>query len=330
MDTFLKNYSLGGNWVDLIFIVILLYFILSNRGLIDTVLDIAGFLFSLLLSYRLYNFFGKLLTYNFSFPPGISNAAGFFIAWFIVEIIIFFGLTLLSLHIFDRFKKNQINQILGYPAGGVHACIIFLFFVSLVFALPVKGQVKQAIIDSRTGPYFVNLSQSTEKRVKNVFGEAISESINFLTVKPQSNETLALGFRLSENQIKPDPESEAKMLELVNQERSQRGLGKLVADDTLRTDSRAYAREMFKNGFFAHVSQVDGSSPAERAARFDIEYTVLGENLAFAPDVYIAHQGLMNSEGHRKNILEPQFKKVGLGVIDGGYYGKMFVQTFSD
>lgn len=330
MDTILQKYSLGGNWVDLAFITVLLYFLITNKGFIDTVLDLLGFMLALFMSYRLYGFFGKLLVYNFSFPPGISNAAGFFIAWFLSEVILFFIFTLLSIHIFDRFRKHQVNKVLGYPAGVLHACIIFLFFVSLVFALPVKGQVKQAIIDSRTGPYFVNLSQTAEKRVKNVFGGAISETINFLTVKPQSNETLALGFKLSENQLRPDPQSEAKMLELVNQERRSRGLGELVADESLREVSRAYASEMFRHGFFAHVSQVDGSTPADRAARFDIEYGVLGENLAFAPDVYIAHQGLMNSEGHRKNILEPQYEKVGLGVIDGGFYGKMFVQTFSD
>ncbi len=38
----------------------------------------------------------------------------------------------------------------------------------------------------------------------------------------------------------------------------------------------------------------------------------------------------MNSQGHKENILEVKFKKVGIGVIDNGYYGKMFVQVFSD
>jgi len=43
-----------------------------------------------------------------------------------------------------------------------------------------------------------------------------------------------------------------------------------------------------------------------------------------------AHNGLMNSEGHRANILEPEFRKIGIGVIDNGVYGKMFVQVFTD
>ena len=54
------------------------------------------------------------------------------------------------------------------------------------------------------------------------------------------------------------------------------------------------------------------------------------ENLALAPNVDIAHKGLMNSPGHRANILSPSFGRVGIGVIDGGGYGKMFAQEFAD
>ena len=61
-----------------------------------------------------------------------------------------------------------------------------------------------------------------------------------------------------------------------------------------------------------------------------ISYQAAGENLAYAPNVDVAHTGLMNSEGHRANILSADFGKVGIGVIDGGVYGKMFVQEFTD
>ena len=53
-----------------------------------------------------------------------------------------------------------------------------------------------------------------------------------------------------------------------------------------------------------------------------------GENLAGAPTVERAHSGLMNSPGHRANILNPNFTHVGIGIVDGGPYGKMYTQTF--
>ncbi len=61
-----------------------------------------------------------------------------------------------------------------------------------------------------------------------------------------------------------------------------------------------------------------------------ITYGYAGENLALAPSTELAMQGLMNSPGHRKNILSPNFTKVGIGVMDGGIYGKMFTQEFTD
>ncbi len=120
------------------------------------------------------------------------------------------------------------------------------------------------------------------------------------------------------------------MFNLVNKERRERGVKELTFDYELRDLSRDYAMEMFVNGFFSHNSAVDGSTPADRADRKNISYLVIGENLAFAPDVYIAHDGLMNAEGHRRNILSDEFGKVGIGVVDGGIYGKMFVQEFTN
>ena len=64
--------------------------------------------------------------------------------------------------------------------------------------------------------------------------------------------------------------------------------------------------------------------------RAGISYSIAGENLALAPSVVRAHDGLMNSSGHRRNILDPAFTKIGIGAIDGGVYGKMFTQIFTN
>jgi len=68
----------------------------------------------------------------------------------------------------------------------------------------------------------------------------------------------------------------------------------------------------------------------DRLDRAGIRYSFAGENLAMAPTLATAHNGFMNSEGHRANILEPKFRRGAVGVIDNGVYGKMFVQVFTD
>jgi len=330
MQDLLNKFSLHGNWVDLVLILLLIYFILTGKGFLDTLFDAIGFVFSLFFSYKFYSFFGKLLLFNFSLPQGLSYASGFLIAWIFAEMILYLFISTLSKKYLKDLQNNKYNMFFGFIASIIQTFVIFLFIVSLVFALPVRGQIKEAILNSRTGPFFVNLSQAFEKNIKNVFGGAISETLNFLTIKPESNETVNLGLKAPAKVLSVDNQSEQMMFKLVNQERISREGKALQFDNKLSDLARSYAREMFENGFFSHTSTVDFSSPADRANRAGISYMVIGENLAYAPDVYVAHQGLINSEGHRKNILSEEYGKVGIGVIDGGIYGRMFVQEFTN
>lgn len=328
MDKLIQTFSLGGNWVDLLFLGLVIYFIATTKGFISSMLEAIGFLITLILSYQFYPLVGKILQANFAVSQGIASASGFFIAWFVLEFVIYFIISYLANKYLVKYQNEKWNKQLGFIPGALHACILFLFIVNLIFALPVRGQIKQDILDSRTGPYFVNASQSLQLRLKNVFGGAISEALNFLTIKPGSDERLQLGFKLRADQIKVDQESETTMLNLVNKERNNRGLGTLSYDPQLQAVAREYGKQMFEYGFFSHISAVDGSSPADRAERAGIDFRVIGENLAFAPDVYLAHQGLMNSPGHRANILSTDYSRCGIGVIDGGVYGRIFVQEF--
>ncbi len=119
------------------------------------------------------------------------------------------------------------------------------------------------------------------------------------------------------------------MLELVNQERAKAGLGAVTVDPTIREVARAYAAEMFQKGFFAHVD-LEGETPFDRMRQGGVRFLAAGENLALAPTVDVAHEGLMNSPGHRANILNGRWRRVGIGVADGGMHGKMYVQNFAD
>jgi uncharacterized YkwD family protein len=122
---------------------------------------------------------------------------------------------------------------------------------------------------------------------------------------------------------------EQKMVQLVNQERQKQGLAPLKVNQELVKVARAKAQDMINNGYFSHHSPTYGS-PAEMLNKFGVKYRYMGENLAGNSSVERAHQALMNSDGHRANILNGNFGQVGIGIVDGGPYGKMFVQLFTD
>ncbi|MFZ5645458.1 MAG: CAP domain-containing protein [Bacillota bacterium] len=121
---------------------------------------------------------------------------------------------------------------------------------------------------------------------------------------------------------------EQQMLDLVNAARTSAGLSPLQPDLNLVKLARLKAQDMIDKNYFSHNSPTYGS-PFDMMKSAGITYRYAGENLAGAPAVDTAHTNLMNSPGHRANILNANFSKVGIGIVNGGPYGKMFVQMFN-
>lgn len=121
---------------------------------------------------------------------------------------------------------------------------------------------------------------------------------------------------------------EQAMLNLINKERAAAGLKPLTMDAALTQIARAKAKDMVDNNYFSHTSPTYGS-PFDMMKNNGVVYHYAGENLAGASDVNTAHANLMNSPGHKANILKPEYTKVGIGVVSGSKYGKIFVQEFN-
>lgn len=121
---------------------------------------------------------------------------------------------------------------------------------------------------------------------------------------------------------------EENMLQLINQVRAKNGLSPLQVDYQLLKIARAKSRDMVQENYFAHYSPNYGS-PFEMMQELGIDYYLAGENIAGAPDVKLAHQQLMKSKSHRENILHSDFTYVGIGVVEGGPYNKIYTQEFA-
>jgi len=117
------------------------------------------------------------------------------------------------------------------------------------------------------------------------------------------------------------------MLDLINQERSKAGVGPLKIDSKLQKMAQAKSDEMVAKSYFSHTSQTYGS-PFDMMKKFGISYTSAGENIAGNSSVDKAHTALMNSPGHKENILKSSFNYIGIGVTASPKYGKMFAQDF--
>ncbi len=119
---------------------------------------------------------------------------------------------------------------------------------------------------------------------------------------------------------------ENEVIRLVNEIRVKNGLNTLTADWELSRVARYKSQDMKDNNYFSHTSPVYGS-PFNMMKNFGISYKTAAENIAKgqkSPQAVV--NAWMNSSGHRANILNSSFKKIGVGyVASGNYWTQMFI-----
>ena len=320
---------MNGNYVDLIIILILIYFATEawRHGFWVLLADFVAFLGSLVLSLRFYKYISEFLKVNFSLNLSISNALGFLFSAVIIESLLGFILGHLVYKLPEKIKKHKLNKFLGIiPALG-EGIILISFFLTFLISFPIKPQIKTDVAESKIGGVILEKTTSVEKAINEVFGGVINDSLTYLTIKPNSNESIKLN--IDNFSLEVDEKTEGAMFVKVNEERRKLAIPELTWDPQIVSVARAHAKDMWFRTYFSHYSP-EGKNVSDRLENSNIKYTFAGENLALAPTLATAHAGLMASQGHRENILEARFKKIGIGVIDNGVYGKMFVQVFTD
>jgi hypothetical protein len=116
--------------------------------------------------------------------------------------------------------------------------------------------------------------------------------------------------------------AEKQLFDLVNHEREKRGLNRLEWNDRLAAAALKHSKLLDEHQDLSH--QFAGE-PAlqERLGATGARFNAVAENVAEAPEVAVAHKGLMNSPGHRANILNPEYNAVGISIVQHG--GQLFV-----
>lgn len=186
-------------------------------------------------------------------------------------------------------RYKSANLYLTKPDGTVEQQHVAGVAVDTTFPLPTLGQYRLEVMgDGPTGPVVV------------------------------ANMPLYVGIAeppIRENTgtvVEPEV-AERRMLELLNEARRTAGAQPVVADSELRRVAAGHTEDMVDHGFFGHVSPSQGT-PQDRVLRSGIMISVFGENIASASTPEDAHTGLMESPGHRANMLNPAFTHVGIAA----------------
>lgn len=157
-----------------------------------------------------------------------------------------------------------------------------------------------------------------KKYIKPIYPNSTSSSGNNGSSGTQNNTTTTT------SQMNSD---ELEVFNLINKQRTDKGLSALKNDAEVQRVARIKAQDMVNNGYFSHQSPTYGS-PFDMFKSFGISYKSAGENIAANSSNSGAVTAWMNSSGHRANILNGSYNFTGVGVVSSPKYGKMYVQMF--
>lgn len=113
---------------------------------------------------------------------------------------------------------------------------------------------------------------------------------------------------------------EREVIRLVNVERAKYGLSPLTEDAALTRTARMKSQDMHDRGYFDHNSPTYGT-PFQLMKSQGVSYRTAGENIAVGyrtPEAVV--NAWMNSSGHRANILNASYTKIGVGYVASGNY----------
>jgi uncharacterized protein YkwD len=316
------------NIIDVLLAIVILISVANGwrRGFIIGMLDLLGWALSLLFGLRFYRPVAQWLAGHFHLWPEVWNRPiGFILCASCAGLLIYLLGHALLRSLPEGIHERRLNKLLGLLPGLASGLILTAILSSLLLAVPLSEGLSERVRDSRLVNRLAVYTERLETALVPVFRDAIAQTLNLLTIRPESNERVTLPYTVAKPKVRPD--LEAEMLMLINRERSAAGLKTLVADPALTEVARQHSADMFARGYFAHVSP-DGRDPFDRIRSAHIPFNAAGENLALAPTLQIAHTGLLNSPGHRANILSKDFGRVGIGIMDGGMRGLMVSQEF--
>jgi uncharacterized protein YkwD len=315
------------NLIDLLLAFVILLGLWGGwrRGFVLAAVEVLALLVSLVVAFIAYRFPAEWLEQQWPWlgvwAQPISFAAVFVLTHLLVGALTGSLVTATS----PRVHRHVINRFFGLAPGFVSGLINATVAALVLTAIPLADGWNRAVRDSVIARSVAQPAEWLESQLAPIFDPAIRRTLQGLTVQPDSPRTIALRFKTDRAQ--PRPDLEARMLDLINQERAKAGLKPLTADPELAEVARAHSRDMLARGYFSHVTP-EGGKASDRARKAGASYLLMGENLAYAHTLSVAHQGLMNSPGHRANILRPHFGRVGIGVLDAGAHGLMITQNF--
>ena len=188
--------------------------------------------------------------------------------------------------------KSTVRETLGEPIKEIRKGLsIYVLQESDGFDVFKSGDIYTYV--------FYDLHQNTKVTAIQLIADSLEDKKSAIYARGDSN--LRDGF-------------EQQLFDLTNAARVRHGLSILEWEPSVAVTARKHSADMAVNNYFSHDNK-QGKSPFDRMEDDGVKFRGAGENLAYGQSSSIfAHEGLMNSAGHRENILLDTYSHLGTGV----------------
>lgn len=308
-----------------------------RRGFVPALLDLLALLLSVVAALTFYVQLAGWVATQWGWPELFGRPVAFAVLWAATSLVVGALGRFASAPFAALLRGSALDLLLSVAPGAIKGLAVSGFVLTVLLAIPVLppgvpgreplANLREAIERSALAGELVVRTAAFDRFAREAVGDPLSETLTLLTVRPEANDRVDLDFQVDAPAI--DQAAESRMLELLNDERRRFGLRPLVRDATIDEVARAHSVDMLQRGYFSHETP-EGRSPFDRMRSGRVQFVAAGENLALAPTVDLAHQGLMGSPGHRANILRPEFGRVGIGAARADGRGRIFTQNFAN
>ena len=294
-------------------------------------MDLLGVIFGLAVAFRLSPAAGAVVSGTIGSGPTVSRIIGGLLLFVVVG-----GAAAILAHYLQRVARlpglalgNRLTGAGLAVAWGAFLATLVLSVVSL-FRLPaaVAGQIEDSSVAATlTDPAGVPQTVFAQVSGDRVLGVLLNldDLIDGRRAIVEGDDRVE--FEAAEaDSVSPDMPAVLDLLEDLNGERSKAGLSELAFSQELSRVALAHAQDMYQGGYFSHVSPTTGRV-SDRVLGSGQTHLFVGENLALAADATEAHGGLVASDSHYENMINPVFNSVGVAALNGPL-GLMVVQVF--
>lgn len=302
-----------------------------RRGLMREVVELGVLFVGTILVFRLSPIVGAVIAGMANIPSELARVLGGLVILVALVVGAAFVSRLLSISMKIVPGASTINRLGGTLVGMGYAVLIVVLATTLLTAAPlptiVRDSFDSSVQESVIGSEIVAPGGLVQTTFSSVSGEQIFGAV--ISVRDAVGDRLMVGTLpiplpgVGDDRLVPSQAAAQQVFDEVNAERIKKGVDPLGWSSELAIVSVSRANNVYRSGVLRLDDGLEGALEAE-----GIPGTIHDEMLAIAASPNGLAEALVSSTAYEAMISDPQFKRAGVGVVEGPY-GLIVVQVLS-